>query len=515
MGLTVKRSLAASILLAAGLVLLASAVVTLLLGDARLLAGKVGLGLAAVAAGAALAGREGLGRALSGRGTHYAAVTVVSGLLLAATLAAAGWVASRRPVVLDVTRQRIHTLSPDTLRTLDSLPGDVEVLAFFRPDDAGFAPAQALLARYAERNRRFRYEMVDPYRSPDRVRRHQISESGTRVVVAPGPAEARLREVSEESLTNALVRVSHPSPRRVYFTQGHGEGSPGDAGRAGWSLAARALERENVELAPLSLLSTGEVPADAAALLVVGPRKPFLDPEVEALRSYASRGGHLGVFVEPESDAGLDPLLGALGVEAGNDMIVDPNPLSRLAGATPVMPVLRATTAHPVSEPLAEVGVVFPTARSLVALRGAPARAVPLALTSESAWAENDVRAIFAGAARLDEGEKVGPVPLALAVRWPVAGDPPRELRAVVAGDSDFFSNGYLHLLGNQDLFLSMVSWLSERDDRLTIRPRAREASRIALTEAQVGTLKFLSIDVVPVALLLAGVAVWLSRRER
>jgi ABC-type uncharacterized transport system involved in gliding motility auxiliary subunit len=85
----------------------------------------------------------------------------------------------------------------------------------------------------------------------------------------------------------------------------------------------------------------------------------------------------------------------------------------------------------------------------------------------------------------------------------------------VVAGDSDFFSNGYLHLLGNQDLFLSMVSWLSERDDRLTIRPRAREASRIALTEAQVGTLKFLSIDVVPVALLLAGVAVWLSRRER
>ncbi len=217
----------------------------------------------------------------------------------------------------------------------------------------------------------------------------------------------------------------------------------------------------------------------------------------------------------PSPTPGSIPLLGALGVEAGNDMIVDPNPLSRLAGATPVMPVLRATTAHPVSEPLAEVGVVFPTARSLVALRGTPARAVPLALTSESAWAENDVRSIFSGAARLDEGEKVGPVPLALAVKWPVAGDPPRELRAVVAGDSDFFSNGYLHLLGNQDLFLSMVSWLAERDDRLTIRPRSREASRISLTEGQVGTLKFLAIDVVPVALLLAGIAVWLSRRER
>ncbi len=509
------RSLAARILVAAGLLLLASAVVTLLLGDARLLLAKVSLGIAAVAAGAALSGREGLSRALSGRGTHYAAVTVLSALLLSASLGAALWISYRRPLALDVTRERIHTLSPDTLRTLDALPGDVEVLAFFRPDDAGFASAQDLLRRYAERNRRLHFEMVDPYRSPDRVRRHQISESGTRVVVAPGPAEVRLREVSEESLTNALVRVSHPVRRRVYFTQGHGEGSPGDAARTGWSLAARALERENLDLVPLSLLSAGAVPADAAALLVVGPRRPFLDPEVEALRSYAARGGHLGIFVEPELDAGLDPVLGALGIEAGNDMIVDPNPLSRLAGATPVMPVLKATTSHPVSEPLADVGVVFPTARSLVALRGAPARAVPLALTSESAWAENDVRAIFSGSARLDEGEKVGPVPLALAVKWPVAGDPPHELRAVVAGDSDFFSNGYLHLLGNQDLFLSMVSWLAERDDRLTIRPRAREASRISLTEAQVGTLKFLAIDVVPVALLLAGITVWLARRER
>jgi ABC-type uncharacterized transport system involved in gliding motility auxiliary subunit len=179
------------------------------------------------------------------------------------------------------------------------------------------------------------------------------------------------------------------------------------------------------------------------------------------------------------------------------------------------MPVLRPSTAHPVSAPLAEVGVVFPTARSLVALRGAPARAIPLALTSESAWAENDIRAIFAGTARLDEGEKVGPVPLAMAVSWPVPGPPPRELRAVVAGDSDFFSNGYLHLLGNRDLFLSMTSWLAERDDRLVIRPRAREGSRLTLTEAQVGMLKFLSIDVMPLFLLLSGLVVWLSRREK
>ncbi len=510
-----KRALASRLLLATGLVLLASAVVTLLLGDARLLLGKVAAGAIAVAAGMALGGRAGAGRLLSGRGTRYATVTVASALLLAAALAVLGWIAHRRPMVLDVTRDRIHTLSPETVRTLEGLPGEVEVLAFYRPDDAGFAPAEALLRRYAGRSPRFRFEMVDPYRSPERVRRHQVSESGTRVVVAPGPGEARLRELTEESLTNALVRVTHPVRLRVYVTQGHGEASPSDAGRTGWSLAARALEREGVDLAPLLLASAGAVPADAAAVLVAGPRRRFLDPEVDALRLYAAGGGHLGIFLEPGSEAGLDPLLAALGVEAGNDVVVDPNPLARLAGATPVMPVLRPTTSHPASAPVAELGVVFPTSRSLVALRGAAIRPVPLALTSEGAWAETDVASVYAGTARLDEGEKVGPVPLALAVAARVSADPPRELRAVVTGDSDFFSNGYLHLLGNQDLFLSVVSWLGERDDRLVIRTRSREASRLLLTEAQVGWLKFVTIDVVPVALLVAGLAVWLSRRER
>ncbi len=510
-----RRPLAARILLAAGLVLLASAVITLLLGDARLLLAKVGAGLAAVAAGAALLGKDGIGRVLRGRGTRFAAVTVLSALLLAGTLAAATWIASRRPLVLDVTRARIHTLSPDTLRTLEALPGDVEVLAFLRPDEGAFAPAQDLLRRYAERSPRFRYELVDPYRSPELVRRHQVSDSGTRVVVRLGATEARLRELSEESLTNALVRVSRPEPRRVYFTTGHGEASPADASRQGWSLAAQALGREGVTLLPLSLLAAGAVPGDAAAVLVVGPRRPFLDPEVAALRDYAARSGHLGVFLEPEIDAGLDPLLAALGVEAGNDVVVDPNPLSRLAGATPVMPVLRATSTHPVSAPLGEVGVVFPTARSLVALRSAPARPVPLVLTAESAWAESDVPSAFAGTARLGEGEKVGPIPLALAVEGAPAGTPGRRLRAVVAGDGDFFSNGYLHLLGNQDLFLSAVSWLADRDDRLVIRPRAREGSRLTLTEAQAGLLKFLAIDLLPVALLVTGLVIWLARRER
>ena len=54
-----------------------------------------------------------------------------------------------------------------------------------------------------------------------------------------------------------------------------------------------------------------------------------------------------------------------------------------------------------------------------------------------------------------------------------------------------------------------------EQEDRIAVRPRAREASRLFLTEAQVTALKIVTIDLVPVALLGLGLAVWLVRRSR
>jgi ABC-type uncharacterized transport system involved in gliding motility auxiliary subunit len=440
-------------------------------------------------------------------------LTVVTGLLLAAALGVVNWMAHRRPVEWDLTRARLHTLSPATERALAALPAPARVEAYYRADEAAHAPARDLLRRYAERSGHLEFEMVDPFRDPDRARAQGVTDAGARVVVTVGAERARLRSLDEETLTNALLRLSHPGTRRVYFTEGHGEPSLADASRGGLSGAARALAAEGLEALPLPFLASGGVPADAAAVLVPGPRRRLLDAEVEALRRYLAGGGHVGLLVEPEVDAGLDPLLRDLGVEADADVVVDPSPASRLAGATPVMPAGRAAGRHPVADRLGGAGVVLPTARSLVALRGARARPQPLVLSADTAWGETDVPSVFAGRARLDEGEKVGPLPLAMAVQWTVEGPPRREARGVVVGDADFATNGYQSILGNLDLLVGAAAWLAEQDDRLTIPSRAREASRLALTEGQVTALKFVAVDLVPLLILVAGLAVWLGRR--
>jgi ABC-type uncharacterized transport system involved in gliding motility auxiliary subunit len=519
-----SRPLLSRILAALGALLLLSAPATLLffsgLDESGRLgavgwaaAAKLALGAGAMVLAVLVGSPGGARRFFAGRAAHFGFFTVISAAMVAAILAVANWVAHARPVSWDLTRNRIFTLAPDTLETLGRLDGDVRALAFYLAAEPEHAAAESLFRRYAAVSGRFRWEMVDPYRSPELVKQHGITDRSPRIVLLAGGREARVREPTEEALTTGLVALSAPRGRKVYFLTGHGE--PGLD--QGYGVAAKELRDDGFEVATLSLLEAAEVPADATVVLAAGARKALLDPEVKALRAWLEAGGKLGVYLEPGLDTGLDGLLRDWGIEAPDDLVVDPSPVSALFGGSASTPLVTPTTQHPVTRALEGVGLAFPTARSLTGLSAATVPPFPLVLTARSAWAERDVSGAFAGrTVRQDSGEKPGPFPVAMAAARSVpGGEAGREGRLLVAGDSEFFDDGYQQVLGNLDFFLNGVAWLAEQPDRITVRPRAREGSRLFLTEAQVSVLRFLTVDAVPLALLGLGLAIWLVRRSR
>jgi ABC-type uncharacterized transport system involved in gliding motility auxiliary subunit len=135
-----------------------------------------------------------------------------------------------------------------------------------------------------------------------------------------------------------------------------------------------------------------------------------------------------------------------------------------------------------------------------------------------SAWGETNPT----GKVQRDENEKGGPFPLVVSVTKDTKANPAEasahrsdQARLVVAGDRDFATNKYHHAVGNEDFYLNCLNWLSEQSERITIRPRLRDASRLYLTPTQQATIFFLAIDVLPVTLLAAGLAVWLVRRSK
>lgn len=501
-----------------GLVLVLSAAVTMAFGNATFVYAKVALGLVGIAVYFALSSSGGVKRFFKGRAAYFGFFTAISALVVIAILGAANFVAYKKPKSWDLTRNKIFTLADDTVKTLHGLKSDVNVTVFYAQNDPVYPQLADLLKRYQGQSAKFVYKFVDPYKDPELVKKYAITEGGPRIVLAYGKNEARVKEPSEQGLTNGLVKVTREGSKKVYFTEGHGEPPLRDESQKGYSLAVKSLENEGFEVETLSLLAKPQVPDDAALVMVVGPRKAFLQPEVDALKQYSERGGKVAVFLEPEVDAGLDAFLKEWGVEADNDMVVDPNPLAKLFGGTPVSPAVQPSASHEATKDLAQVGVIMPTVRSLAKLTDAPNQATPIVLTGPTAWGETDIQSLYSKGAKYDDGEKRGPLPVMTVSEKSTAGEKTKlsdQARVLVSGDSEFFSNQYAQLLGNLDLFLNTANWLAQQEDRITIRPKGRDASRLFLSEGQVAGIRFFTIDALPVALLGLGLAVWLVRRSK
>ncbi|MBI5546860.1 MAG: GldG family protein, partial [Deltaproteobacteria bacterium] len=501
-----KRKFIGRILGVIGLVLLLSSVLTWLIGLPEVAAAKVALALLLFVA-YVVTNFGDLGKAASSRGTFFFGVTSISTVVVVALLASANYVAAKNPQTWDLTKNQIHTLSPDTVKTLEGLKTDVTATAFYGSAEPQFAALQDLFKRYQAKSEHFKFDFADPIKDPLKRQQFNVRNDGPRVVVKLGETESRFQEINEEALTNAIVKVTHSATKKIYFTTGHGEADPDDAQDTGLANVKKRMENEGLKAEKLNFASTPEVPADAQVVVVAGPAKAFQPGEVDALGKFLDAGGKAFLMLEPQVDSGLDGLLKAYNVEADRSLVVDP--VSRLFGASEVVPVVQNYSTESDITRDFKLNTVFPTARPLTVLRDAssPAVAKPVALSMPSAWGEANPTG---EKVQRDDEEKGGPFPLVVQVTKETksveqGGRRSDQARLVVAGDRDFATNKFHSAFGNEDLFLNCLSWLSDQTERITIRPRLRDASRLYLTPTQQATIFFLAIDVLPVTLLAAG----------
>ena len=92
------------------------------------------------------------------------------------------------------------------------------------------------------------------------------------------------------------------------------------------------------------------------------------------------------------------------------------------------------------------------------------------------------------------------------------AGKKP-EGRLVVLGTSTFASNQALSFQGNRDLFLNILAWLAGQEGEIAIRPKDARQNPIALTASESRSVLLLSIVVLPVGVMVAGI--WRVVRRR
>jgi ABC-type uncharacterized transport system involved in gliding motility auxiliary subunit len=260
---------------------------------------------------------------------------------------------------------------------------------------------------------------------------------------------------------------------------------------------------------------------------------------LEALSTFLGRGGHLLVMIDPETVPGLVAFVKRYGLEVGNDVVIETNPLGRLVGGDYLMPVVIAYERHEITKDMGNVMTMFPLVRSVQVAKDLPQgiTAQGLAMTSAESWAETDLKALHEGrTASFDaDSDRRGPITIA-AVATINAGkagsagtstsssaesteQPDKEksahaARLVVFGDSEFANNSLFPVQGNGNLFLNTVSWLAEEEDLIAIRPRKGGGSGpVMLTAAQAPLIFWLPVVFLPLAVFASGAVVFMRRK--
>lgn len=488
-------------------VLLVGGLLQFLLPGTRLFAWAIlalGGGLLAAAAGLdfhRIRNAAATRRGLFGVGASVS-VALFSGIIVLANAVSLG--AYHR---FDVTGLGQFTLTSQTKAVLTQLDKPVEAVAFFTPGVlsplGGYA--RNLLGEYRNHTDRLSVRDIDPDLSPDQARHYGIDRTAATLgaVVFTGEAGRRLiygpqiLGEAEHAFTAAILEVTGRQQRKVYFLTGHGEASAG----ADYGNARDGLRDNLFQVAELDLLAAGGVPADAAALIVPGPRQALGSGERDVLSAYLRNGGRVLLLLDPQPPPGFREVLADWGLDLGEGHVVDPSSHVAPRPDNPLVP--RNRNSFGLNE------TYFPGATAIIP-RGDKlpenAQLAALVWTSPESWLE---RTPASGEApRFDDGiDLKGP----LAVGSLVSAA--NGTRLIVIGDSDFSGNKHFHNGGNGALFLNAVNWLAEGKDILAIDRRVLSLRRLLLSPEQARFLLVSSMGLLPLILLIAGGWAWWRRR--
>ena len=432
----------------------------------------------------------------------------------------------------DTTLNRIHTLAPESQEIAQSLDSPIEVIAFFPSGAPQETVLRNLIEKYTPYTDKLSVKVVDPDKNPALIEKLGADRGNVILRNEATNTTIKLTVASEESMTNALKRVLRSEIKTIYFLQGHDEASLDDPNSGmGVGLFKLLLEMEGFKVLPLKLTETRSIPKDANALILWAARRTMPAVEVEILKGYLAKGGALIIGQNPLitktrfSAHGYENLLEQYGLRLAPSIISETYNLQGLQGNVTLQKV--ATSAfgnHPIVSKLAGAGAVeFNLAQAVTAVpqyKG-PAKVTALVETSKTAWAETDLEAIInQRTVRRDGTELQGPVTIAMISEWPIAktasDDWSKNGRLIVFGDAQFAMDNQINASNNRDLIMNAVGYvIGDRAASLSIKPRMWKTSTLNMTQDQKIKAVYASIFILPQALLILSLFVWLRRRSR
>lgn len=431
---------------------------------------------------------------------------------------------------IDISDQQLYSIGDETKKVLNNLDKDVTIYQIAQSGSEDETISN-LLQKYADESKHVKVELKDPVVSPKFVSEYTSDQvSSNSLIVACGDRNkvVNYNDMYESTMdyntysyqttgfdgegqiTSAIAYVTTENLPVLYTLEGHGEKELD-------STIKEDIEKANMEIKTLNLISEGSVPDDAACLLIDSPSSDISEDEKTALLDYLENGGKAMVFSDyiESTLTNFAAVLENYGVKAADGIVFEgDNQHYGMQMPYYLLPTVNSTDA---SSETASSGyyIIMPYAQGIQKLDDVrdTVTVEDILTTSDSAYSKTNLQS---ETLEKEDGDVEGPFALGVSIKEDV-GDGKKT--QIIYYSSSYIMDSQMNQLvsgGNEKLVTeslnSMVS--TEETTTVSIPSKSLEVSYLTISDYDASFWKICTIGLIPGIFLVAGFVIWFKRRK-
>ena len=431
---------------------------------------------------------------------------------------------------IDISSQKLYSIGDETKKMLKDLEKDVTIyqIAQSGSEDENISN---LLKKYEDESKHIKVEQKDPVVNPKFVSQYTSDDlSANSLIVVCGDRNKvidynNIYETSvdyqtyssqttgfdgEGQITSAIGYVTSENLPALYTVEGHGEKDMD-------SSIKEDIEKANMDIKSLNLLTEGSVPDDADCLFIDSPSTDFSSDEKDAIIEYLENGGKALIFSDYTTDdmPNFDAILENYGVQRTEGVVFEgDNQHYAMQMPYYLVPTINSTDA---SSETASAGyyVLAPYAQGIKQLDDVrdTVKIESILTTSDQAYSKTDLNS---NTIEKEDGDVEGPFDLGVSITESLDDD--KETQIVYYSTSNLMDSQTNQMVsgGNEKLIMESLKWMTDTEESasVSIPSKSLEVSYLTITDYDAAFWKICTIALIPGIFLVIGFVVWIKRRK-
>lgn len=431
---------------------------------------------------------------------------------------------------IDVSSSKLYTIGDETKKVLKALDKDVTIYQIAQSGSEDDTISN-LLKRYEDESKHIKVEVKDPVVNPKFASEYTTDDlAANSLIVVCGD---RNKVISyndmystsvdyntwqqtttgfdgEGQITSAIGYVTSEDLPIMYTLSGHGEKDLDFSFK-------EDIQKANIDIKELNLLTEGKVPDDADCLMIVSPTSDISEEEKTEILDYLEAGGKAMIFSDYTQDdlPNFDAVLASYGVKRAEGIVFEGD--SQHYGMQMpyyLVPTVNSTDA---SSETASAGsyVLAPYAQGIQKTDDVRDTVTidSILTTSDQAYSKTNMQS---SQIEKEDDDVNGPFDLGVAITEKLDDD--KETQIVYYSTANLMESQVNQMVsgGNEKLLLESLSWMTSTDESssVSISSKSLQSTSLTVTDYDAAFWKICTIGLIPGVFLVAGFLIWLRRRK-